>query len=273
MYRGGVLPKSKRHHERKKRALIVYFIAGMFVAAGLIAGMWSIPRFPQFAINEVEVSGNQQVASSYIEKLVARELEGSKYIFFPKKNIFWYPEEKLMTKIASSTPRIQNVEIERGGLTTLKINISERSTYALVCTELVETSKCYLADINSVLYAEAPDFKASVFVKFYNTSTSTSLKLGDKFLEPSELKSLVGFSEKLKKINLVVARINVSSGTTELILENGGKLIVTKEQNMDIAFENLKSLIESKEFKGRNDDGLKFQYIDLRFGNKLFYKI
>ena len=89
MYRGGVLPKSKRHHERKKRALIVYFIAGMFVASGLVAGLWSIPRFPQISINNIEVSGNQQVASSYVQRLVLNELQGSNYIFFPKKHIFW----------------------------------------------------------------------------------------------------------------------------------------------------------------------------------------
>ena len=127
--------------------------------------------------------------------------------------------------------------------------------------------------MDSVLYAEAPDFKASVFVKFYNTSTTTTLKLGEKFLEPSELKSIVSFSDKLKKVNLNVTRINISSSTTELILENEGKLITTKEQNMDIAFENLKTLIESKEFKGKLDGKINFEYIDLRFGNKLFYKI
>lgn len=273
MYKGGAIPKTRRQEERQKRALVVYFLIGAFVASGLIAGFWSIPRIPHFLIQHIEVSGNQFVSSDFVKKLVESELQGSEYIFFPRNNIFLFPKEEIKNAILNSNKRVLMANVSRGGINSIKVEIKERSPYAIVCKEFDAGANCFNADDEGLLYVEAPNYKTSSMPRFYSVSSTTVLRLGDQFLIGAEFKAFVSLSDKLKKAGLVVDRINIKDSESELVITDVGKLIVNKEQNMDIAFENFKTLIESKDFKEKVGEQLRFEYIDLRFGNKLFYKI
>jgi hypothetical protein len=278
MYKGGVLPDSERRRKRQKRAMVVYFITGMFVASGIISLLWSVPRFPQILISDVSISGNKITEKENILKLVRKELSGVDYIFFPRANSFLLSTDNLSEKIKSFDPQILTADVSRNGLVGISIEVLERTPEALFCDVVFaneeKLSECYFADSSGFIYSKAPDFTASVYARFNNMVTTTPIVIGKNFIDSVTFKGLENFVDDLKKNGFEVRSVDLDSEKTIIKLEKGGEIYVVKEQDLKMALQNLLTLIGSKEFKGRIENGeLRFNYIDLRFGNKLFYKI
>lgn len=278
MYKGGVLPDSERRKRRQKRATIVYFLTGVFVATGILSLLWSAPRFPQILISDVSVSGNKIVEKENILELVKKELSGVNYIFFPKANSFLLSTDNLAEKIKALDPQILTADVSRSGLKGISVEVLERTPEALFCNVIFANedrlSECYFADSSGFIYSKAPDFTASVYARFNNMVTTTPVVIGKNFVDSATFKGLESFVDDLKKNNFEVQSINLENEKTTIKLEKGGELYVVKEQDFKTVMQNLLTLINSKEFKGRIENGeLRFNYIDLRFGNKLFYKI
>jgi hypothetical protein len=57
----------------------------------------------------------------------------------------------------------------------------------------------------------------------------------------------------------------------EGLFEKGQRVLFSRDTDLIKAIDNLKTIIESKEFGGPQAFQ-KIDYIDMRFGNKIFYK-
>lgn len=275
MYVRGASFDSRRREIRRRRGTILYFFIGAFVAGGILSGLWSIPRYPQTAIEEISVSGNHAVSAEAIKAAAQRALTGSFYVFFPKRNIFWYPKGEIEKSVLAVDPQISSASVSLQGRGNILVEVKERVPAALLCAEKTDEntiSQCLFVDEDGFAFAPTPNFSGNIYTRFF--ATTSKLLIGGQFIPPPDFRAIISFSGELRKNGLPVSAVLVGEDSTRLRLERGGDLIVSQGQNFGSAMENLTALLQSKEFKGRGEGGLvQFEYIDLRFGNKLFYKI
>jgi len=274
---------SKQRLKRRKKAAVFKILSFIFIVIGLGAGLYSIPRYSEITIKNIEVSGNQIVSQSEIEDAVRQELQGNKYFFFPKKNIFWYSEDQIKKTLLSLDPHISLAIVSFKNFQTIEVSITERFPQSLWCGVFYQKAEteslienCYFIDKTGFIYAKAPTFSGNPFVRYYGgIASSTTSVIGAQLIQSMAFKSATLLIVKMKKDNFPVSDFVISADSlVEVYLEKGGKLILTLDQDFEKEFENFKTLVNSKNFKGKDLEGnIHFNYVDLRFGNKLFYKL
>jgi len=57
----------------------------------------------------------------------------------------------------------------------------------------------------------------------------------------------------------------------ELYIDDGSKILFARKQRSSEVLDNLKVVLKSETFK--NEDAGNIEYIDLRFGNKVYFKL
>ena len=272
MYGGSGL-YSKRREVENKRKIWLYFFLGIFSAAGILAGLWSGPRYPELLISNINVSGNNAVKEGLIKNSVANNITGVFYIFFPKNNSLWFPKETIEETLLKDYPRLATASVGLKDLKNIEVRVTEREAKDLYCKgEKENPTNCYFVDNRGFIFAEAPSFTGSVYKRFF--STTTEFVIGQQVMLRPDFEAITQFSDALSKNGLNVNSVFMDKDSLKLGLEDGGEIILSNASGANSALDNLLILLKSNDFKGRSGDGkLKFQYIDLRFGNKVYYKI
>ena len=208
-------------------------------------------------------------------------MNGTYLLVVPKKSIFFYPRAKIRRDILDELTRIYDVNIKREGFNAIAVDIKERIPFSLWCGKEIEVSendsnKCYFMDKESFIFAESPDFTGNVFFKYFGIpeiGSSSSDPRGAQFMDEGSFNGMRLFIDSFEDIDLTPIALIVRNvdRDSELILEDGGKIIFGREDKLSVVFDNLKSIIESDAFESDKDK--KLDYIELRFGNKAYYKI
>ena len=266
---------SPRLTRRRRRV----FVRKCLILGGTLAVLFGLSvaafRVPWLQIANVEVLGASTISSEALSGMVQKGLEGNYAHLFPKSNNLLYPRETILKGVLQEYPRIANADLSLSDINALRLVVSERSPYALWCGEKRQSGEmgsCYFLDESGYIFGKAPDFNGSVFFEFYGATSGTEV-LGAQFLPPEEFKKLAAFADSLRgstgmpKPNAVVVQ---KDNDVTIYLDNGRRIFVTRNADFAEARVNLESVLDSSEFKERTPG--KFDYIDLRFGNKVYFK-
>ncbi len=137
---------------------------------------------------------------------------------------------------------------------------------------------CYFMDNEGYIYAEAMSFSKDVYFKYQQEITKENHlgvappSLGRVYLfeaGENQFEKVNLFIRFLKDINIDVYKLVVKeNGDYELIFANDSLLIFDQKQDFEVLLENLQAvLIDLGDLEGK-----EFEYIDLRFDNKVLYK-
>ena len=253
--------------------------------AFIISALSFISRSDFLAIKEVEISGNVVTDTEDIQKIADTVAAGYLLWIFPKTNTFIYPTKKVKQEIEDSFPRIETVRVKHVAFSKIAITLKERVIYALWCVSDGEVlpadetasettaDKCYFLDKSGYIFAEAPLFSGDVYLRFYGELTEQNPERH--FYLPAEIfAALSRFIDGVKLLGLSPQTISAGEGPDFEIGLSNGKILFEIESDLNITLENLHSLLSSNEFGDNPDASLsRLDYIDLRFGNKLFYKL
>ncbi|OGG54833.1 hypothetical protein A3D62_02235 [Candidatus Kaiserbacteria bacterium RIFCSPHIGHO2_02_FULL_49_11] len=271
MFRRHIRPRSSRLVERRRRLLLFRF-GGALALVGILVGLlwWGATR-PALQIQDIAVSGNEVVTADEIKSIAGRVLSGTYFFLFPKSNTLWYPQGDIEATILSSFERLKEVSVSRENLTGISITVAERSPASLWCRELGNVT-CYFLNDEGLIFAKAPDFTGNVFFRFYG-GIEASDPIGKTYLqEHEEFSRAIGFIEALRGVGLLPIELRVVNGEDmELIMEDGTRVLISRNRDFSETFENLKIVLDSETFKKRA--GLDIDYLDLRFGNKIYFKL
>ena len=181
---------------------------------------------------------------------------------------------------------------------TLEVSVTERKALYTWCGATPPTvanasnQKCYFVDENGYIFDVAPYFSGEIYFKFYGPLAQTglpdTLTQNEADMDPSGFyfskqyfKQLASFKDilvglGLKPVSLYVtgngdAQVFLSSGTS---LADGPKIMLRLiADNFQSVAENLETALTTEplqsEFANKYSS---LQYIDLRFGNKVYYK-
>ncbi|MFZ2205358.1 MAG: hypothetical protein WAV23_02095 [Minisyncoccia bacterium] len=282
------LDELKRKRKRVLRNKIILYILGFLI---ILVGLNLLSRIPALSIKSVEVRGANILDPKNLKENIESVLN-EKFIVFSKRNVFFYSKSKI-EKILSSIPRIKSFDINRENFNNLVIDIVERDSKYTWCGEslpvddLVEVNnmmpketQCYFMDGSGYIFDEAPYFSGDVYFKFFGKTELNSESVAGSYFIPNTFEKILIFKNNLEKMGFKLSSLLVKSdGDMELYLSlnsalpNTPKIIFKSDADFDRIAENLQAVITEEPLK--SDFQKKYSsllYIDLRFGNKVYYK-
>jgi hypothetical protein len=281
-----VLQKPLSHREeylkqKRKQRRIKYLIASgiFFVLFGLVS--FASYR-PQVRISHIELSGGVLVEQKDVESATMDFLQGSYFWFFPKNSAFLYQKSKLEKNLREKFPRIENIAMSLKDFHTLAITIKEHKQNALWCDTVPSSSTfdtntnehCYFMNVSGLIFSPAPNFSGDAYFKYYGL-ISQETPIGRQYIASStEFANISDFILDIRKLSIRPQYL-VAEDNSEftLFLSGGSKIYFDTKIPLTRVAQNLSALLRNSAFATSTDGNLPVDYIDLRYGNKLFYKL
>lgn len=281
-------PKLLELKKKKRKILIRKIILVLLGVLIILIGLSFLSKIKKLNISEVEISGNKVIDTEAIKEAVDRELY-SKYLWlFPKTNLFLYPKTKIKNKLAEQFKRLKDINISIENRKTLTIKVTERIPEYTWCgtTPPLDNlnnlrESCYFLDKEGFIFDEAPYFSGEVYFKFYGrVDLDADGNPAGIYLAKGYFSKIISFKDLLKEMDLSPAVIYIQDGEDIKVFLSktkaslmGPELLFKKDADFARVAENLKAAISTEPLKSKlKNEYYNLEYIDLRFGNKVYYK-
>lgn len=279
------LRKYRRKNFRNKIYLLILAFSAVFFLLAYVS------RLPSVNTNSVEIIGNKVEDTNAIKLAVNEELAGHYVWFFPKTNIFFYPKSAIKNKLEDSFKRLKNVSLSIKDRKTLTISVDERKAIYTWCGSSLPTNadlselssgnkKCYFLDEAGYVFDEAPYFSGDVYFKFYGNFKEQARVPSGQFFYKEIFRKLISFKESLETLNLKPTHMYVmDTGDVKIYLSSTTQRDTTPEiifkidSDFQTIVENIDAALSTEPFQTSfKKKYSSLEYIDLRFGNKVYYK-
>lgn len=258
--------KARRRTRRLLRAGAV--CGGLLLFVG---GSIFLARASFFRITTVAVSGASAVPPTAIQTLVQQDIAGSYLFFYPKNNILLYPKHTVRQQLLGQFPTLKSADVHAVTLHTIEVVVAERQPAALWCGN-ASTSACFLLDAEGLAYAPAPTYSGDAYKKYVGEVAPAALPW--QYLAPASFHSLSALVDALakKESASTAARVSVDANNdVRLAFANGFVLLFTLGDDASKTLERFSLALTAAPFAAHSL--ADFEYLDLRFGDKLYYKL
>jgi hypothetical protein len=278
MARRVTLPESKirrRKRQARQRMTVGLISFAIVISGGLVGASW----LPQIRIQTVEATSTQGIATSSVTDFVKEKISGRVFLLFPADNILLYPKSEIERALRAEYPAAKEAAARIINFKTLEISFVERSTFALWCGESPGSeAPCRRMDENGLAYALAANFSEGDYFRYVGPATTsegfTASEPPRQFLTPEGFRALASLVQALAKnqADTRVGRIVVDeAGDAKLSFENGFSVIFALRDDGGDVYERFTLGLASEPFLNRKISD--FEYLDLRFGDKLYYHL
>ncbi len=259
-------PLKRRHLDPNTVLIIKQIIIGVLIFSfiGLsIATVWYGTRISALTLKDVRISGGESIAHEDIEKRVREKLMGSYLGLVPRAFAPLYPEKEILESILS-IEKIRTATIERAGGATLAITFEEFIPDTLWCSD--DDSSCFYIDKEGFSFTKAPDLRGGSFLRLETTNQEPSRV---RAFEQTEYDRIKEYATVLGERGWHIARIEVDAAKDAYLeVVGGGEFKVSLLDEPRAVVDNLLTVLGSTDFAHITPGN--FEYIDLRFGNKVF---
>lgn len=241
---------------------------GIFVLAGLVTSFFF--GYSYFSIKTVHVDGIDHIGEEDFQSKTTGYLQSSKYLFFSNKNKFLFDSEKLQNHLEQYfTFETFQASVKKQHLS---IAIEERSSKLLWKTG----SKLFLVDLSGVVIREMTrdefEGEGSGFshIPVFVDRNNVKAKVGTHVLNEQEILNTFRFQKHL------LAQ-GIGSGETQVDRLAGKWTSVITDKGYDILFDfsadvDKQALRLEALLRDTVKDASKLKYIDLRFGDHVYYR-
>ncbi len=255
--------KQKKKTVRKVKTYLI-LLACILVLVGIVFLM----RMSNIQISEVKITGNSFVPTEEIEKKANAVLDSYYLFVIPKRNIFLFPKRELVSKIKEN-PAVISVDVNKNLFKEIEIAITEQEKEAIYCSSF-ERSECFYINKDGYLYSRTPaDMSLDQEIIIYLESERKEIK--EYVLDSTLYTNVVSFIKASSRYGVPIANVYIKSdGIIEFNTQASARLITSRYDDMEKDFANFIALFDQKVLTKEQLGGI--DYIDLRFGNKVFYK-
>ncbi len=274
--------QSPKYIQKKRKRLIFTVFASSIGALALITFLSIFANFPFFQTQSLFVQGIDSPDSQLVKKIAQSDLEGSYAFFIPKSNIFFYPKSKIIRDIIALYPKIDKVTVYLQGLSDVIISVNERIEKVIVCNGFKgdQENDCYSVDKDAYVFKKRDNdsMMASPFKYYFNIGTST-VTIGTHFIDQSKFNDLQKFIRNVTDLKLNPAGLLIGDDNSyELYIKNMDQSDAVVYFDNRTPFDKTVSKLATFWQNSQNKKiGLtnipNFEYINLRFGNNVFYLV
>jgi hypothetical protein len=262
-------PYFDRPKKRPWRRLIAFGAGVLFLGSLIVFFL----RAPAFAIQDVRVTGTEAIAPSAIEEMTKIYLDERYLGFFKHRNRFLFDAEILKERLAERYA-FETLEIARDG-NTLFIDLKERHSELVWNTR----GKHYLADLQGIIIRELSSEEFTTITAITSTPrpppifvdmNGAEAVIGQSVLPASDIERTFHFHARLEEqgIALTETRVDRVAGQWMSVRATlGYDILFDPTQDVDTQAANLAVLL-----RDTVKDPSKLQYIDLRFGDHVYFK-
>ncbi len=149
--------------------------------------------FSKVQVRQVEITGNQKVATQDVETLAWKNINNS-ILWFSTQSIFLEDPNALKANMLEQFPQIEDVKIQKKYFSSISIAITERQPFALFC-EL--PANCFSIDKNGIIFEKTPPTPDSLII----TSGHDQLELfeGKHVIETKTIQAIAEVKDSLKQ--------------------------------------------------------------------------
>lgn len=235
-------------------------------------GVHRLSYLPRFNITNVSVVGAQHIDPAIITNYVDTQLHDGKNHFFSRSNIFVYPQTVIERGIEASYPRVKSATISRSGLSTaLTVTIVERTPYSKWCDgSQGAPGNCFDLDESGYIFAEDAS-STPVTEQYIFTGALSGQPIGQTFI-PGHMPGIIAL--------LHIVQQQSSLHPTGVAIEKSDDVTVHFAEGFDMKASfgedaaalarNLSLVLSSQPLQGKQSE---LEYIDLRFGDRVYYKL
>lgn len=252
---------SSKRRRKKKGKLFFIAITPLLIAVALTFLM----RLDNLQVRNVQITETKRIPKETLEQIAKKELSGMYFGFLPRSNFLIYPKDKIESEIMNSSPAILSAKVSTLLDLSIKIDVKERLFSAFWCDV---SERCYLMDENGIVFGNAEESEG---LKFYGIIEGSPLS--KKYGDQNFFQTLYNFTEHVTDLGLRPTKVKVLSAEQANIFfdDNSYLTINPGEKNKETLYNNLLLFINDQ--KNKNGGIMpKFQYIDARYGNKIFFK-
>lgn len=252
----------KRAHYRDDKNFYQKTIFRIILFILFILLAQSIFQIKYFKHETVKLSGHKDLNIEEVQNFINQELAASKWFFFQKNNYFLIPVDELATKLESKY-NLEEAKINKKWPDVLEIAVKEKSSHFI----WQKDDSLYLLDAKGRLNRQISVLDDKYLLLDDQRDYRPS---GEEIFTPDEIDvinqiyvnwmDLIASKAKLTKISIY------SNWDLELHTETGFYVKIDKDQSILEQLNNLRSVLEE------NIAGVDIDYIDVRFGDKVYFK-
>lgn len=202
---------------------------------------------------------------------IAREFMGQNFLFASTRSIFLVPRKKIQKALLEKFIQISEVKTKRKLPDKVIVEIKERKPVAILCNgEDQKPRECFFVDREGVLFEKISFQKRGDYLLIENKNAKPGLALGEKGIFEDTLRQFLTLKNYFQKELKVGLRAVFPESEEKLIAktDEGWQAYFNLKNELKKQLRNLKLFLEKEILPKRE----KLEYIDLRFGNKLYYK-
>lgn len=282
----GQTPMQPRRSRRIFRKPFFVIAGAFFFITGVIGSVYVLQR-PTFRIDDITISGLTAIAEEKIRESVQKELSGATLFFLPNNSYFLISSRALQRKLYEQFPRLVDVKVKKTFHPSLEIAVIERDMWGIGCTkteveeirEETDAAKksepektvgpCFFIDKTGFAFEDVASFEGGLFPVIY---TDRGGELGSLLFQEGDVAFFNETNRALEgALQLPLLSLEFSLKTPDdarLTLKEGWSLIVPRSKPSSLWLPVLRTFL-ANEIKERRR---QLDYVDLRFGNKVFYK-
>jgi len=253
--------KAKAKSPRRRKAL--FFLAIVL----LIFLAWLFFAAPWWRIKEIRISGLTRINSAELEKIIWDETGNRRGLFFSEANLFLFKEEKIIDDIIAAY-NFSGGEIRKVWPNILEVKVIERP-YAFIFQEGIAY---YYASLDAYIIKEpavsADDMKKYFILENKNSGTlitgSEKININDEYL--NFIFSLNNQISAYPELPVEKYIIDHEFNTVKVKFVSGPIVFFKIKEGADVQINRL-LLVKTEKIK---DNFSKTNYIDLRYGDKIF---
>lgn len=216
-------------------------------------------------IKDIKILGGEIGGESPIKSVVQNFLQGKALLLLPKSNLLLLDEEDLAGAILSEFSDIEEVDINKRFDKTLEISIKERKSDFLWCGS---NNECFDMTKAGLVFNKTMGLGEGKVIFKGRIEGDPIMK---KFATTEEMEVYTKLLSWITKAGLKVFSLNVESEDKVVVETDIGEVFFSGEDK-DIQESAESAILLIKDQRSKNPS-VRFEYIDARFGAKLFYKV
>ena len=257
--------KSSNLIKRKKKIFLLKIWLFFILIILLISGTAYVSNLEKLKISQIEISDTTFFDKTEIQKIAEQEIQGSYLYFFNKNNIFLLPRKNIVKRAKEYSQTIKSVSLNLTGINSIRINVEEYKPVAVWCKE-----ECYYLNEEGLIFAKASQDYDKNLIKFSNLITDQPV--GKTYTNSENFKKILNLINLFSNVPLKIISVKAEDGVTfSLYTDSNIKILYEIGDDPEEIANNLNTIIEKDAISKAQLNNI--DYIDLRFGNKVYYKI